>query len=57
MLDEEFHDYQKRLDDMAVNPTPAILAGLPSLAASPFSSGQKLSRVIPTDGEGGIEDT
>ena len=38
ILDEEFPDNQKLLDDMAVYPTPVTLACIPSLAAVPSSS-------------------
>ena len=41
--EEEFPDYQKHLDDMAA-PASSV-------------SGQKRSRVNPTEGEGKIEDT
>jgi hypothetical protein len=41
---------------MAVDPTPVTLACLPSMAAAPFASGQKRPQVIPTEGEGKIED-
>jgi len=55
-MDEEFPNYEKLLYDMTVDPTHVTLAYLPSMADAPSSSGQKCSRVIPTDGEGDIED-
>jgi len=57
ILDEEFPDYQKLLEDMAIDPTPVTMAGVPSLAAAPFALGQKRFRGIPTAREGEIEDT
>jgi hypothetical protein len=56
-MEEEFPDYQKLLDVMAADPSPIALTCLPSLAAAPSASGQKRSRVIPTEGEGVVEDT
>jgi hypothetical protein len=56
-LDEEFPDYQKLLDDMATDPTPFTLPGLPTLAATPSASGQKRSRAFPTEDEGEFEYT
>ena len=38
VLDEEFQDYQKILDDMATDPTPVTLPDLPSLGATPNAS-------------------
>ena len=57
ILEEEFPDYQKLLDDMAVDPTAVTLTCLPSLAAVPSVSRQKRYRTIPTEGAGEIEDT
>jgi hypothetical protein len=57
ILEEEFLDYRKLLDDMAAYPTLVTLICLPSLAAAPSASGQKRSRGIPTESEGEIEDT
>jgi hypothetical protein len=39
IMDEEFPEYQKLLEDMASDPTHVTLAGLPSRAAAPFASG------------------
>ena len=57
MSEEEFPDYQKLMDAMAVDPTLFTLPCLLSLAVVPSTSGQKRPRVIPTDGEGDIEHT
>ena len=57
IVDEEFPDYQKLLDDMATDPTPVTLRELPSLATTPTSSRLKRSRTLPTEGEGEFEDT
>jgi hypothetical protein len=50
IIDEEFPDYQKLLDNMATDPTPV------TLAAAPSASGQKRSRANPAEGEGDNED-
>jgi hypothetical protein len=55
-MDEEFPDYHKLLDDMATDPTLITLLDPPTLAATPSASGQKRSRVLPTEGEGELED-
>ena len=57
ILDEEFSDYQKLLDDMATDPTPVTLPELPSLAATPTASGLKRAWTLPTEGEGEFENT
>jgi len=56
-MDEEFSNYQKPLDAMATVPTPVTMPDLPSLATTPFDSGLKRSRALPTEGEGEFEDT
>ena len=56
ILDEEFPDYLKLLDDMATDPTPVTLPDLPLLATSPTASRMKRSRTLPANGEGGFED-
>jgi len=38
IMDEEFPDYQKLLDDMATDTTPVTLSELPSLAGTPTAS-------------------
>ena len=57
ILDEEFPDYQKLLDDTATDPTLVTLPDLPALAATPFASCLKRSRALPTEDEGEFEDT
>ncbi len=57
ILDEEFHDYQKLLVDMATDPTPVTLLDLPTLATNPTASGLKRSRTLLHKGEGEFEDT
>jgi len=41
ILDEEFHDYRKLLDNAKVCPPPFTLPGLPTPEAAPSLSGQK----------------
>ncbi len=41
ILDEEFHDYQKLVDNAKVELPPFTLLGLPALRAAPSMSGQK----------------
>jgi hypothetical protein len=43
IMDEEFLDYQKLLDGIAVDPIPITLACIPSREVAPSSSGQKCS--------------
>jgi hypothetical protein len=57
IVDEEFPDCHKLLDDMATDPTPVTLPDLPSLAATPSASRLKRSLTLPTEDEGEFEDT
>ena len=57
IVDKEFQDYQKLLDNIATDPTPVTLPDLPSLATTPTASGLKRSRTLPLKGAEEFEDT
>jgi len=57
ILDEEFQDYKKLLDDTATDPTPVTLPDLSSLTSTPIASRLKRSRTLPSEGAGEFEDT
>jgi hypothetical protein len=57
ILDEEFPDYLKLLDDMVTDPSPVTLPELSSLTTTSTAVGQKRSRTLLAGGEGEFEDT